>query len=635
VSWRDEKTQRLNFFTIVQVRPPSLERVRLGYHYRSALRAPDHCVAFNDFRYTDCTRTLRGRRAAVTPFEPVPDRTPALYLGFDGRLPADRIGLFADIEEVLGQESGPRVEWEGWTGHAWERLAVEDETGALTLPGMVSLLWPGTPEPPATSVIEARQSRVSTEDGRQAARFAPGDRVAMMRQGRSVELARVEEVEDNVVVLATPLEHDYQGATMEVAGLARFGRPRTWIRARLAADGRPRPTRLNGLYANAVWAAHAETHENRRLGSGTGQPDQVLFSRMVPVLENEKLEVRELEGERAAVEEATLREELKAAGLSDIDMRTETDARTGRIVAVWVRWKRRPNLLLSRPGAREYAIEHSRGRVVFGDGENLGRILPAGNDNVRFSGLRTGGGRRGNVDRGKVSQVLAGVLAGGVSNVRAAAGGADVESLDRFRDRAPAVLRHRSQAITAADYEALALEASPAVAVARALPNVHPTGRRAPGWVTLKIVPHSSEPEPVASFEVRSRVRRHIAARAPAAIAHRIAVLPALYLAVGVTAVIRPVAPDDAGRLRDDVLDSLRSFLHPLSGGPDAQGWPFGRDVYLSDIASVLERVPGMDVVESLSLEHDGSPTGDRVTVPQDRIVVAGALRVTLAGGRS
>lgn len=63
--------------------------------------------------------------------------------------------------------------------------------------------------------------------------------------------------------------------------------------------------------------------------------------------------------------------------------------------------------------------------------------------------------------------------------------------------------------------------------------------------------------------------------------------------------------------LREDALQSkarqqaekeIRQFFHPLTGGKDGKGWPFGRDVYVSDVYKVLEQVPGVDYVEAVEL---------------------------------
>jgi hypothetical protein len=150
--------------------------------------------------------------------------------------------------------------------------------------------------------------------------------------------------------------------------------------------------------------------------------------------------------------------------------------------------------------------------------------------------------------------------------------------------------------------------------------------------VTVTIVPQSADRRPMPSFELRQQVQRSLARRAPAAIARHVAVIPPTYLAVGVQAVLAPVDPTEAGPVLAAVQVTLRAFLHPLTGGPDGRGWPFGRDVFISDVASLLESIDGVDYVETLTLLLEGTPVGDRVTVPGERMVVAGPLLLTLSG---
>jgi predicted phage baseplate assembly protein len=238
----------------------------------------------------------------------------------------------------------------------------------------------------------------------------------------------------------------------------------------------------------------------------------------------------------------------------------------------------------------------------------------------------------GNVRAGAVDQLMGGATAQSVSNPRAAEGGADGELPAAVLGRGPHALRHRRQALSLSDYEDLAREASPAVAVARALPATHPSGRPAPGWVKVIVIPHGQEPRPVPSFGLRRQVQRFLAARAPAAVAAQIVVGAPDYLPIGVQAVVAPLDPTAGGEVFAAATEALMAFLHPLTGGPDGEGWPFGRDVFLSDVAAVLERTPGVDYVETLNLLLDGTPRGESVQVPPDRIVVAGPLRLTLAG---
>jgi hypothetical protein len=45
--------------------------------------------------------------------------------------------------------------------------------------------------------------------------------------------------------------------------------------------------------------------------------------------------------------------------------------------------------------------------------------------------------------------------------------------------------------------------------------------------------------------------------------------------------------------------EELSRFFHPLIGWRDGKGWPFGRDVYLSEVIERLAGLPGVDYVES------------------------------------
>jgi len=126
-------------------------------------------------------------------------------------------------------------------------------------------------------------------------------------------------------------------------------------------------------------------------------------------------------------------------------------------------------------------------------------------------------------------------------------------------------------------------------------------------------------------------VHDYLAARTPATLsAERLGVIGPTYLPIGVAATVVPRLTGEAGIVEGRVRATLERFLHPLTGGPEGSGWPFGRDVFISDLAAVLERVEGVDYVRDLDLLLNGTPRGAQVSVPPDRIVVAGALSVEM-----
>ncbi len=431
------------------------------------------------------------------------------------------------------------------------------------------------------------------------------------------------------------------------APAARFGIPLHWLRAELAEDGPPGAPVLAGLYPNAVWASQWQTVVNERLGLSSGAPHQALALRQPPVLGDERIEVRELSGPRANVEWRLLAREVLGGGdrtiqeLEDLlgsegpqdevvmgALRLKR-ARDKRVSETWVRWEGQRDLLRSGPADRHYVLDRTRGRLLFGDGEH-GRVPPAGAE-VLATTYRTGGGAKGNVATGAVSRLLAGIPGvESVKNPRPAEGGADAEGPDALSSRGPRTLAHRGRALTAADYETMAREASPAVAVAQAIPGRDPYGQQRPGWVTLILLPQSDEERPWPSFGLRERVRRYCEARCPAglAAARHLHVTGPLYLPVDVAATVIPIDSSAAGDAEREARAALARFLHPLAGGPERRGWTPGRDVCLSDVAAVLERVPGIDAVRELALLLDGQLQGERIAVPAGRTVVAGTIRI-------
>jgi hypothetical protein len=60
------------------------------------------------------------------------------------------------------------------------------------------------------------------------------------------------------------------------------------------------------------------------------------------------------------------------------------------------------------------------------------------------------------------------------------------------------------------------------------------------------------------------------------------------------------------------VQERLAAFLHPLTGGLDAQGWDFGRAPHRSDFFALVESVEGVDHVRFLELDETEELDGVR-----------------------
>jgi hypothetical protein len=67
--------------------------------------------------------------------------------------------------------------------------------------------------------------------------------------------------------------------------------------------------------------------------------------------------------------------------------------------------------------------------------------------------------------------------------------------------------------------------------------------------------------------------------------------------------------------------EELSRFFHPLIGWRDGKGWPFGRDVYLSEIIERLAGLDGVDYVVTgenplVVIGQGTQPTGISTTAP-------------------
>ena len=92
----------------------------------------------------------------------------------------------------------------------------------------------------------------------------------------------------------------------------------------------------------------------------------------------------------------------------------------------------------------------------------------------------------------------------------------------------------------------------------------------------------------------------------------------------------KPKRKAKTGR-RQKMMEELRSFLHPLRGGPKREGWEFGRDVYISEIYELIEGIKGVDHVATLVLSDN--PRLHKVTVPDNSLVYPGEVIINIVSG--
>jgi hypothetical protein len=535
--YTQDNKANITSFTPASFLPPVINTITVGYTLTTAASLPEQILTYNDFTYQAINPS-----APFTPFQPLEDATQTLYLGFQPpagqAFPNRPLNLYWSIAETLYDTSPPPL-----SAVKWE-------------------YWNGN-----------RWTALTVKDGTQNLSHS------------------------GLVEFLVPADFALR---------QEFGIEQYWLRLVSGATDANTP-RLHQLIPNTVYATQSTTIEQEILGSSQGTANQVFRTAQVPVLSGQTVQVRELEqvGNRQAIANSNLLNQNE--NQNNIQNRNQNSNRNiiQPAVEVWIEWQEVPDFYGSEVGDRHYTLNHLTGEITFGDGLN-GRIPPLGANNVRIQ-YQTGGGTAGNCIANRVVELKTTIpFIDRVSNLIPATGGTDAESLDALKDRAPRVVRHGGRAVTIEDYEDLAMLASPAVARVKCLPGRNPTTIDLqpppvdPGFVSVVIVPQSTDLKPIPSLELVKRVQTYLEANAVPTV--NITVIGPVYIQVSITAEISLQNLDRTREVDLALHQSLTRFLHPLTGGFDGKGWIFGREPHKSDLYALLESIPGVDHIRSLTV---------------------------------
>jgi hypothetical protein len=177
-------------------------------------------------------------------------------------------------------------------------------------------------------------------------------------------------------------------------------------------------------------------------------------------------------------------------------------------------------------------------------------------------------------------------------------------------------LRERWRAVTADDYEYLLRTQWPGSPQAEALPAAQRDIRRArclakdPVRVGLVLVPGAglgTSPWLDPPAQLLGAVADFFSERR--LITTRLYVTGPRYVRVDIAATLYLKSDARNEDVTAAAKRALDDFFHPLTGGADGKGWPFGRPVHASEVYSILERVRGIDHADDVvfTVGADGS----------------------------
>ena len=523
------------------LRPPAVRNI--SFRYREDYRDVRHVVVYNDFTYRDVTEEARKEFTIFQPFTPNSDESPALYLGFSNKLSNDGQSLYFQMTEELGLASD------------------------------------------AGDIVSSLAAELANYNTERVAAWRAAQRVIWEYwNGKDWEVLAVN---DGTEGFTTSGFVDFVGPD-DWQVCMKFTEERFWFRARLEMGGYVKPPRIKKLLSNVVEAHHYRTIENETLGSSDASPLQTVTLLQGPLLEDEQIAVRE---RQLPSEEE--RRELGADAIVEVE--------GGERQECWITWQRVESFFDSGPRSRHYTIDYQTGVVSFGDGAK-GMIPPEGQNNIIARRYRVGGGSHGNVNANSLTSLSRSIAyIDSVTNPLPASGGANRETVEEAKSRAPHTIKSRDRAVTADDFETLALRASTSLARARCVPDRYNRGE-----VRLVIVPKAETDQEdlsqrlLPSGEVLGYVKRYLDERRLVGTILKVVKPSYRDLSLKITLLRRTVGTSD--RLRREIDNKLRRFLHPLVGGRDGAGWEFGRALLKTELIHSVEEIPGVEGVDSLEI---------------------------------
>lgn len=646
---------------------------------------------FAGLQLEDVSAALRqGGSVAAFGSDPEPDPSstpeeqPAMYLGFDAPVPSGRelslhvtvaglrtgaeerrriddeaalavaacappsrrdcasedAGQPADATDVTGFTRAFRTVWDVYDGAGWRTLdaehgEIDDETMALTLDGPVRLRAPVAIAQTVLGDVTEPRSYVRCRLVSGSPDEAP---VLLHIAANAVDAEQRTPIRQTFAIAAgtpAPAAAPSPGATTALP----LALDATGAVVSLAAPGAGPPEVLVlGYHAAAAAAAGSLTATLAQVGRGSGGPEQSLVLPAAPV----------------------------AGGDLELWTLEPAGARS---------WAQTPDFDSAGPADGVFTLEPETGVVSFGDGLH-GRVPPE--DAPILARYETTHAAAGNV-AARADWVLAGTddelntallardpaavqpLIAVVSSAAPATGGADEESLAHAAGRAAARLWSHERlvecgatfgsdtldqvdraevlgraapprAATLLDLERLALDV-PGTRVARArafggLDGRYP-GLVAPGTVTLVLVAGLPRARPQPSRDLLDVVSAFLRRRKT--LGTRLVVVGPTYIEVSVTATLAVRAGADRARVEADGRTTLAAYLDPLTGGPAGRGWPFGRDVYRSELLQLLDGIDGVDHVAALELAGpDGASCGN-VCIPSTGLPSSGTHTISAA----
>lgn len=378
-----------------------------------------------------------------------------------------------------------------------------------------------------------------------------------------------------------------------------------------------------GVTSAEVLAIHADFVEGEYADAATGLPGFRIMARRPPII-------------------ARTGDDLDL--VVGVEMHPHDPVDADAVVISWDRkryrvWREVDSFALARDAQHVYVVDRASGAIDFASAARLPQAdgllemapselaeIPQAGREIRLW-YRRGGGAEGNVVANSLTVLKETIPGITVTNPEPAAGGRAAETLENAMVRAPHELYSLERAVTARDFERVAIRSTGAIERARAVTGMDLWRHASPGTVEVLMVPHVPEEirrgavtgqlvTQYATNDALHRAQTSLDERRP--LGTNVAAGWVRYKGVRVKARVVVRRGEDPAQIRGRLLDRLHALITPLPSSLDPTGWEFGESLRIGQVYDLLLAEPGVRYADDVRLIVDHAPDRDVLSLAAD-----------------
>lgn len=317
------------------------------------------------------------------------------------------------------------------------------------------------------------------------------------------------------------------------------------------------------------------------------------------------------------VDEKTEINDSSRTGLAEkSDIRYEyTD--DGEISNIWIKWRQVSEFDSTMMDERVYTADYIHGIIRFSDGRR-GKIPPSGNEPTIMVRYSCGGGSAGNVSAGQINKLNRTIgFIGEITNYDRTIGGCDQEGIEESITRNALKLRHGYRAVTATDYENLAMEASRNIIKAKCCSNYDANGEKKYGYITLVLLQRDYSQQNSYFEFLREKVEGYLRQYMNEVLIEqeRFKIIEPEFIVINVNISIVIKNYNKVFEVKDKVDKCITNYLNPVNGNFDKKGWNIGECPNESQIQNSVKDISDISYIKNVRIDAYRQGSDGRVEI--------------------